>query len=144
MMRLLCDVMVDVSLCDDKCAFEWRAAPTFFLPHFCLLTCIFASLFPLSRSPASLAQVRHHSGAPVRGASHVECLRQPRGAAALQPLLGDRAHRRRVRLAVSNPQSVRAASGGPRHRHITAAFPSSVSVLPRDSGVALGENFQGE
>lgn len=37
-MRLLCDVMVDVSLCDDKCTLSWRAAPSslpspFVLPH---------------------------------------------------------------------------------------------------------------
>lgn len=120
-MRLLCDVMVDVSLSDDKCALKWRAAPSPFSPHLYFLTCVLASLFWF-RPPASLAQVRHHGGVAVRGASHVECVRKLRGAGALQPLLRDRTHRRRVRLAVSDPQPVRPASDGPRHRHITAAL----------------------
>lgn len=44
-MRLLCDVMVNVSLRNDKCTLNWRAVLLFF-PHLYFLTCILVSLFP--------------------------------------------------------------------------------------------------
>lgn len=49
-MRLLCDVMVDVSL--DKCTLNWRAAPSSFPSTFVLPHVILASLFSVSaRAP---------------------------------------------------------------------------------------------